>query len=54
MRYTFALGSTGLCYGKSNAVSTKQARRAHNKGKHWIVKRWRVCRPLLLALGDLA
>jgi hypothetical protein len=53
VRYTVALGNTGLCYGKGNAVSTRQARRAHNKGKHWIVKRWRVCRPLLWSLAQM-
>jgi hypothetical protein len=50
VRYTVAFFRSGLCYGKGNAVPTRQARRAHNKAKHWIVKRWRVCRPLLLAL----
>ena len=51
MRYTVALGKVGLCYGKAIAVSTRRARRAHNKNKQRIVKRWRVCRPLLSALA---
>ncbi len=50
VRYTVALGKSGPCCGKGSAVSTRRARRAHNKNKQWIVKRWRVCRPLLLAL----
>jgi len=31
VRYTVAFFSIGLCYGKAIAVSTRQARRAHNK-----------------------
>jgi hypothetical protein len=51
VRYTLAIFKRGLCCGKGNLAVGSCQRRGHNKGKNWTVKRYRVCRPLLQALG---